>query len=136
MHHLSEPIYDEDYVFHEWLPSTKPTADPLVIVVTSKYKWTIFIKYDYKFFSLLYYIRQMMQLRKSRKKYRIEWSTGLDTIIQTQAMHFVIEDQNDEDPGLLLVYKVCCVNILLYSWLVLLNFRKKGYFVKKSEQLY
>lgn len=47
-----------------------------------------------------------MQLRKSRRNYRREWSTGLETIVRTEAMHFVIEDQKEEDPGLLLVYQV------------------------------
>lgn len=47
-----------------------------------------------------------MQLKKTRRHYRKEWCTGLDTIIRTEAMHFVIEGQKEEDPGLLLIYKV------------------------------
>ena len=37
LRHLAEPIVNENYVFHEWLPTTKPSEDPLLIVVTSKY---------------------------------------------------------------------------------------------------
>lgn len=45
LRHLAEPIVNEYYVYHEWLPTTKSPADPLVIVVTSKYYNQIIIFY-------------------------------------------------------------------------------------------
>jgi vacuolar protein sorting-associated protein 13A/C len=85
IHHLSTPLFNEDYMYHEWLPANgKSNASSMVVVVTSK---------------------QIMQLRKSRKHYQLEWSTNLENIVKTEALHFVIEDQTEECPGLLLVYK-------------------------------
>ncbi|XP_011403538.2 PREDICTED: vacuolar protein sorting-associated protein 13A-like [Amphimedon queenslandica] len=86
--HLSEPLLNDHYVFHEWLPSPSPSADPLLLLVTS---------------------RQLMQLCKSKRHYRCEWSTGLDSIIQIKAMKYSTEDHQSKndytDFGILLEYK-------------------------------
>lgn len=59
-----------------------------------------------------------MQLRKSRRYYRREWSTGLGTILRTEAMYFVIEGQKEEDPGILLVYEVSSNSAVCLSLIV------------------
>lgn len=50
-----------------------------------------------------------MQLRKSQRHYRCEWSTGLESIIQTKATTYSMEDEEQSedysDTGILLEYK-------------------------------
>ena len=49
----------------------------------------------------------MMQLRKTRRHYRKEWSTELTSIVKIEAMRYQIEGQEEDDTvGLYFSYKV------------------------------